>query len=442
MIVTPEELVKQFFPEPIETTRDLYDRLELDESQYSYMDWLKDAEKHCLSKFAKDVDYKLLPDNDKNYWINQGVFWTLIQTSPSTKCDQIRAGLRNFSNKMANDRAFARQMLNQMDQQYGMKTVTPKVSKKLRANYNENAEDAFEFSVQADTRLYLDILSGYNFQPGLKIKDVLFYFKLESENGVPYHMVDISLALTNDRTFSYRTIWFCGKERLRYGAILRNRVIRVNLFEDNNKLVDSYDYILGVSDMKNLELELEKVIGMLLDANLNEDQIDFDQLGEKILYRHSLNDQAYALAIKAAIPAIPKYGEKDKAEMVEAAFLDAVHKYWEYYILQPDPAKDFTDDLNQMIKDRIPRVTLGLLVANMLNYSDLCDRYFKRSYSNKQRRILLHDGNLRFIYALSEASFDPSADPGQRLGDMCTFITNHLDLMQKISIEAGLWPPH
>jgi len=41
-------------------------------------------------------------------------------------------------------------------------------------------------------------------------------------------------------------------------------------------------------------------------------------------------------------------------------------------VLQPDPTRDFADDLEQMIKDRIPRITLALTVGNMLDYEDLC----------------------------------------------------------------------
>ncbi|MEN6460444.1 MAG: hypothetical protein ABFC94_03620 [Syntrophomonas sp.] len=437
MIVTPEHLIKQYFPDPIETTRDLYDRLGLDEYKYSYLDWLKDAEEHCLSNFVNDVDYKLLPDNEKNYWISQAVFGTLIQTSPSKICDQIRAGLIDITNKVATDRVFARQLRDQLDQEYGIKKVIPKVSKKLTSTYNKTGQDAFEFSVQDDTRLYIDIISSYNFQPGQKIKDVFFLFKLEVEKGVPYHIVDISLSLTNDHIFSYRTIWCCNQERQKYGAILRNRVIRVNLFEDNKKLVDSYEYILGPSEIKTLETELEKVIGMILDLNL--DEVDLDQLGEKVLRRHNLNEQAFVQAIKAVIPTMPKDGVN--AEMVDAAFLDAVDKYWKYYVLQPDPTEDFVDNLDQMIKERIPRVTLALIVANILNYGDLCDRYFKRSYSKKQKQALLSDGNLRLMYALSAATdFNPTAAPDQRVIDMCAFITDHLDLMKSLLTEVGQWP--
>ncbi len=439
MIITPEHLMKQYFPEPIETTRDLYNRLDLDEFGYSYLAWLNDLEKHCLSKYVDDSDYRLLPDSEKNYWISQKAFRTIIETSPSKIGDQIRACVIDIANKVATDPAFARQLQNQIDQESGIEIVMPKVSKTLKSKYNKTGQDAFEFSVQANNRLYMDIISDYNFQPGQKIKDVIIFFKLIVENGVPYHIVDMTLSLNNDHTLSYRTIWCCSEERQRYGALLINRSIRINLFEDNKKLVDSYDYILGLSELKTIELELEKAIYMLLELNL--DEIDLDQLGDKILYRHNLNEQAYTLAIKEVIPKLPKYGVKESANMIDAAFLDAVDQYWEYYVLQPDPPEDFADNLDQMIKDRIPSVTLALLAANMLNYAGLCDQYFKRSYSNKQKRALLKDANIRLIYALSTATeFDPTAAPDKRIVDVCAFITDHLDLMKNMLIEMGQWP--
>jgi len=439
MIVTPEHLIKQYFPEPIETTRDLYDRLDLIEFGYSYLNWLKDLEIHCLSKYVNDSDYKLLPDGEKNYWISQKAFRTIIETSPSKIGDQIRACVAHIANKIATDPSFARQLQDQLDQESGIEVVKPKVPKTLKAKYNKTGKDAFEFSVQADTRLYLDIISGYSFQPGQKIKDIFFLFKLEVENGVPFHIVDIRLSLTNDHSLSYRTIWCCNEERQRYGAILKNGVIRVNLFEDNRKLVDSHEYILGQPDLKALEIELEKVISMLLDLDL--DKIDVDQLGEKILHRHNLNEQAYALAVKAVFSTMPKYLLKESADVIDAAFLDAVNQYWEYYVLQPNPIDVFVDDLDQMIKDRIPIVTLALIVAEMLNYSDLCDHYFNRSYSNKQKRALSNDANLRLIFALSMTTeFDPTTAPDKRVVDVCTFITNQLDLMKDILMDMGQWP--
>ncbi|MDD2620737.1 MAG: hypothetical protein PHC92_08745, partial [Syntrophomonadaceae bacterium] len=300
MIVTPAHLIKQYFPEQIDTTRDLYNRLELDEFGYSYLDWLRDLEKHCLTKYVDDTDYKLLPDEEKNYWISQKAFRTIIETSPSKIGDQIRACVTYISNKTATDPAFARQLQNQIDQESGIEIIKPIVSKTLKSKYNKTGKDAFEFSVQANSRLYMDIISGYDFQPGQKIKNAIFDFKLEVEKGVPYHIVNITLSLTNDHTLLYRTIWCCSEERQRYGAILMNKIIRINIFEDNKKLVDSYDYILDPSELKNLELELERVVDMLLELNM--DEIDINQLGEKILNRHNLNEQAYAQAIKAVIP--------------------------------------------------------------------------------------------------------------------------------------------
>jgi len=439
MIVTPEHLIKQYFPEPVETTRDLYDRLELVEFGYSYLAWLKDLENHCLSKYVNDSEYKLLPDSEKNYWISQKAFRTIIETSPSKIGDQIRACIADISHKLATDPDFARQLQDQLDQESGIEIIKPKVSKKLKSKYNESGQDAFEFSVQANTRLYIDIISGYNFQPGQKIQDVFIFFKLEVENGVPYHIIDITLILNNGHTLSYRTIWCCSEERLRYGAILKNRVIRVNLFEDNKKLVDSYEYILSPSDLKTLELELEKVIGMILEINLEE--IDLNQLGEKILHRHNLNEEAYVQAIKAVIPTMPGYGEKESAEKIDAAFLDAVNQYWESYVLQPDPTANYIDDLDHMIKERLPRVTMGLIVGKILDYDNLCDRYFKRSYKKKQKQALLKYGNLRLIYALSAATgFDPAVAPEKRIIDICSFVTNHLDLMKNTLSEIGQWP--
>ncbi len=427
MIVTPEHLIKKYFPEPIETTRELYARLGLIEYGYPYLNWLKDLEEHCLSKYVDDSEYKILPDDEKNFWISEKAFRTIIETSPSKIGDEIRTCVSYISRKVAADPAFARQLQDQLDQEAGVDKVIPKISKTLKSQYNKTGEDAFEFSVKADNRLYMDIISGYNFQPGQKIKDVAFLFKFVAENGVPFHMVDIVLSLTNDHTLSYRTVWCCIEKRQRYGAILTNRIIRVNLFEDNKKLVDSYDYIVGPSEIKTLELELENVLNMLLEINL--DEIDIDQLRDKILHRYNLNDQAYAQAIKAVIPTMMKYRTEGNADMVESAFRDATDQYWEYYVLRPDPTRDFIDDLDQMIKDRIPRITLALIVTNMFDYGDLCKKYFKHTYTSKQKESLLIEGNLRLIYTLADASgFNPTASPDQRIVDMCTFITDHLDL--------------
>ncbi len=439
MIVTPEHLIKKYFPEPIETTRDLYARLGLIEYGYPYLNWLKDLEEHCLSKYVDDSEYKLLPDDEKNFWISEKAFRTIIETSPSKIGDEIRTCVAYISRRVASDPAFARQLQDQLDQEAGVDKVIPKVSKTLKSKYNKSGQDAFEFSIKADNRLYIDIISGYNFQPGLKIKDVGFLFKLVAENGVPYHVIDFVVSLANDHTLSNRTVWCCNKERQRYGAILTDRIIRVNLFEDNKKLVDSHDYIMGPSEIKTLELELENALNMLLEINL--DEIDLDQLGEKILHRYNLNDQAYAQAIKAVIPTMAEHRAKADADIIDTAFHDAVNQYWEYYVLRPDPTKDFADDLDQMIKDRIPRITLALTVANMLEFDDLCDKYFKHRYTANQKEALLIEGNLRLIYSLAEgAEFDPTAAPGQRIVDICSFITDHLDFMEQMLNEMGQWP--
>jgi len=177
MIVTPDHLIKDFFPEPIETTRDLYNRLDLDELGYSYIAWLKDLEEYCLSKYVDDSEYNLLPDSEKNYWISPKAFRTIIETSPSKIGDQIRACVTNIANKVATDPAFAKQLQNQIDQEAGIEKTIPKVSKSLKSTYNKTGQDALEFSIQADNRLYMDIISGYNFQPGQLIKDVFFVFR-------------------------------------------------------------------------------------------------------------------------------------------------------------------------------------------------------------------------------------------------------------------------
>lgn len=439
MIVTPKQLIKQYFPEPIETTRELYDRLHLDESGYSYLDWLSGAEEHCLSRFVEAVDYQPLSDGEKNYWISQPVFMTLIQSSPSPICDQIRVGLMDISKKAATDKTFARRLQDQLDQEYGIEKVETKLSKQLKTRYNESGQDVFEFSVKNDTRLYLDIVSGHNFTPGQKIKNVLFFFQLETEEGIPYHIVDINLSLDGGGVLTYRTIWCCGKERLRYAAILRNSVIRVNLFEDNKKLVDSYEYILGPSDAKTLALELEKIMGMFVDVKLS--QIDLDQIGEKILLRYNLNERAYVMAINEVVAVMNESREKKSSGEIKQAFIDAVNRYWETYLLQPDPTKNSADDLEQMIKERIPRVALALTAANMFDYDDLCDYYFKRTYTDKQKQVLQMGSILRLVYTLSAATdFDPQAAPDQRIVDMSAFITNHLDLMKEILTEIDQWP--
>ncbi len=438
MILTLEQFIKQYFPEAVETTRDLYEKLDLAELGYSYLDWLKDAEKYGISKFTDEVDYRLLPDEEKNYWISQAVFWNLIQSSPGKICDQIRSYLLDVSKRATTDRKFARQLQEEIDKEYGIEAVAPKASKKLKTQYNETGKDAFEFSIKADTRLHFDIISTYDFQPGQKIKDVYFFLELQVEDGVPYHIVNIMVSLTNNDALSYRTIWCCSQERLNYGSILNHRLIRVNLFEDNKKLLDSYDYILSPSDAKTLELELEKVIGMIMEVRLEE--IDLVKLGEKILNRYNLNEQAYALAIKQVVKTITSAGINKDSEAIDNAFNDAVNQYWELYLLQPDPTKTAVDSLDQMIADRLPRVMLALVVSNMLDYDDLFEKYFQRRFTEKQKRALLSDGSLRLLYSLSAREFDAQADPEKRIADMSAFITEHFDLMRKILSETGQWP--
>lgn len=439
MIVTPEQLIKQYFPEPIETTRELYDRLDL-ESVYPYLDWLRDAEQHCLSKFTDEVDYRLLPDAEKNYWIGERVFWTLIQSSPSKICDQIRKDLQELAGKVATDRGYARQYREMLDQEYGIEKVEPRVSKKLKAEYNETGRDAFEFSHLADDRLHLNILSGYDFKPGQKINYVVFKFIFEVQNGVPFHVIEFVLSLTNEEMLSYRTIWSCSNKRLNYGVMLRNGGIRVNLFGDNRKLMDSYDYTLGPAEQKKLVGELEKVINLVADLKLDESEIE--KMGAKILNRYNLDGQAYALAIKDVIPTIPDYRAKGSAEKIDAAFREAVDKYWQCYVLQPDPTRVFVDDLEQMVKDRMPRVVLAAVAATMLNYGELCERYFKRSFSNSQLMLLSKDAIPRFLSALAEKEQfdDPDADSDKRLADMGAFINEQLDAMQEILTAMGQWP--
>jgi hypothetical protein len=263
MILTPDGLIKKYFPVRPETTRDLYNLLDLEPTGYTYLNWIKDLEEYCLSKYLNDFDYNLLPDNEKNYWISPKAFKTIVQSSPSKKCDEIRVGLIEISKKVGSDPAFAKELQNQMDKESGIEIVTPKVSKALKTKYNTSGQDAFEFSVKANNRLYMDIISGYNFQPGQKIKNVTFELRLDVDNGVPQHMVDITLSLTDDHKFSFQAVWCCNDEKQFYAAILLNKIIRINLYGDNKKLVDSYDYILTMPQLKKLESELGKVINIL-----------------------------------------------------------------------------------------------------------------------------------------------------------------------------------
>jgi len=437
LIVTPEHLIKKYFPEPVETTRFLYDRLALDEYGYSYLAWIKDAEEYCLSKYFTEEDYNLLPDGEKNYWISPRAFRTLLEASPSKIGDEIRTCTSELANRLATDRAFARQLQDQIDQESGINRVDPKVSKSLKAKYNETGQDALEFSIQSDTRLHMDIISGNNFKPGQKIKDVLFSFKMEAENGISFHIIEAMLTLTGDDILSFRTIWCCHRESPKYAAILMNRLIRVNLFEDNKKLVDSYDYILGPSDLDTLAVELERVVNMLPEKN--PEVIDTDQLGYRILDRYNSNGQAYALAIKELIPTMMQY-EKSGADKLETAFIEAVNQYWDHYVLQADPTKNIIDDLEQMVQNRMPRVALALITSDMINNINLCNKYFKRTYSTKQRQALFKDAAPRLIYTLSAAEFDPSVSPDQHIDDMCAFVTQQFDLIKEILIEMKQWP--
>jgi len=271
----------------VETTKDLYERLGLQEYGYSYSNWLKDLEDYCLSRYFDESDYKLLPDAEKNYWISQKAFMTIIQCSPSKICDEIRKCIWELSQRVASDPAFARQLQDQYDREAGIEIVKPRVSNKLKLRYNELGQDVFEFTIPADQRLHLNILSNYDFQPGQKIQNVLFNLKLESEAGVPYHIVDITLILNNEHTLSYRDIWICDEIRNRYAAILTQRIIRVNLFADNKKLFATRDYIVGKPELEALQADLEEAIRMIADSNGQ--AVDFNRLRDQLLDKHKLN---------------------------------------------------------------------------------------------------------------------------------------------------------
>lgn len=433
MIVTPEHLIKKYFPRPVDTTRELYDRLGLKEVGYSYLNWLNDAEKHCLTRYMDESDYRLLDDDERNFWISEKAFKTLLQASPSKISDEIRACYSEISRKVASDPVFARKLQDQIDREAGLETIVPKVSKKLKSAYNETGQDAFEFSVKSDNRLYMDIISAYDFQPGQTINEVSFTLKLEIENGVPFHLILLTLSLNNGHVLSYRTIWACSDERQKYGAILKNGMIRINLFEDNKKLVDSCDYLFYPNELQALEAELEKIIRMLMEIKIEE--FDAEQLGIDILMRHNKNDQAYASAISSIIQLLKN---NKKGDALEAAFIEAINRYWECYVVQDDPSRSVSDDLDQMIKDRIPRVALAFAAADILSNADLCQKYFKRRYSDNQKQVLLSDGNIRLIFALSEANgFDPNADPSKRTDDMCAFLSKYYDSIQTALGEAG-----
>lgn len=436
MIITPEHLIKKYFPQPVESTQDLYDRLNLHESGYSYLAWLKDAEEYCLTKYFTEEDYKTIPGDEKNYWISPRVFRTLLEASPSMIGDEIRACVSDISNRIAADRTFARQLQDQIDQESGISPLVPKVSKSLKAKYNETGQDAFEYSIQADGRLYLDIISGFNFKPSQKIRDLFFSFRLEVEDNVPFHLIEIMLNLTDDDVLSYRSVWSCQDEAQKYGAILINRIIRVNLFEDNRKLVDSFDYIFVSTDLIALDAELQKVIAM--QAELGDEKADINELGERILRRHNLNGQAYALAIKKTIPQMLKH--EKLGTNLENAFTDAITCYWEYYVMENDPSREITEDMDLMVKARLPRVELAMIAANILLNSKLCNKFIHRDYSNRQRQALFKDTAPRLIYTLEEAEFDAGIPAEQRMDHICSFIADQFDMMKDILAESRQWP--
>jgi uncharacterized protein (UPF0248 family) len=333
-----------------------------------------------------------------------------------------------------------KKLQDQLDQEMGLEKVEPKVSKKLKAKYNQSGQDAFEFSIREDNRVHFDIISGYNFQPGDQIKDAGFWFKLVIEQDIPYHIVDISITLNNEKTFTYRTIWSCMEEREKYPLIHLSRIIRINLFGDNRKLVDSHDYHFSTSQLNGLGADLQKALDLLLEFKPVEG-LDLAQLGEKILHSYKLNDQAYAEATSQLVPVMMDYKTRATAEMLEKAFHEAVDKYWEYYVLQDDPTQTINDDLKQMIEDRKPRVTLALSVFNMLDQPELIEKYFHKKYSEKQMDVISIEGSLRLIFSLVEAEgLDPEADHQKRMDDISAIIAEHFDFIEQILEDMGQWP--
>jgi hypothetical protein len=441
LIVTPEHIIKKYFPEPVETTRELYNRLEFDEAVYPYSNWLKDAEQYCFSQYLDESQYTLIPDSEeKNYRISQKAFLVLLESSPSKIGDEIRASFADISERVSKDPSFLKKLQDQLDQEAGIEKVIPKVSKSLKTKYNQSGQDAFEFMIKADNRLHFDIISGYNFQPGDKINDAAFWFKLVKEQGIPYHIVDISFTLSNEKTFSNRTIWSCMENRDYYPAIHLSRIIRINLFGDNKKLVDSYDYRFNAGQLNGLGSDLQEAMDMLLEFKPVEG-LDIAQLGDTILQSYNLNDQAYAQAISEVVPVIMDYKSQASVEMLENSFHEAVDNYWEYYVLQDDPTKAIEDDLEQMITDRKPRITLALSVFNLLDQSHLMDKYFHKKYSDKQRDVISIEGSLRLIFALAEAEgLDPNADHEKRITDISAIVADHFDFIQQILAEMGQWP--
>jgi hypothetical protein len=441
LIITPEHIIKKYFPEPIETTRELYERLGFEESVYPYSKWIDDAEKYCLSQYLDESQYTLIPDSEeKNFRITQKAFRVLLESSPSKIGDEIRASFAEISERAAKDPGFLKKLQDQLDQEMGLEKVEPKVSKKLKAKYNQSGQDAFEFSIREDNRVHFDIISGYNFQPGDQIKDAGFWFKLVIEQDIPYHIVDISITLNNEKNFTYRTIWSCMEEREKYPLIHLSRIIRINLFGDNRKLVDSHDYHFSTSQLNGLGADLQKALDLLLEFKPVEG-LDLAQLGEKILHSYKLNDQAYAEATSQLVPVMMDYKTRATAEMLEKAFHEAVDKYWEYYVLQDDPTQTINDDLKQMIEDRKPRVTLALSVFNMLDQPELIEKYFHKKYSEKQMDVISIEGSLRLIFSLVEAEgLDPEADHQKRMDDISAIIAEHFDFIEQILEDMGQWP--
>jgi hypothetical protein len=144
LIITPEHIIKKYFPEPIETTRELYERLGFEESVYPYSKWIDDAEKYCLSQYLDESQYTLIPDSEeKNFRITQKAFRVLLESSPSKIGDEIRASFAEISERAAKDPGFLKKLQDQLDQEMGLEKVEPKVSKKLKAKYNQSGPDQF-----------------------------------------------------------------------------------------------------------------------------------------------------------------------------------------------------------------------------------------------------------------------------------------------------------
>ena len=106
MIITPEHIIKKYFPEPIETTRELYERLDFDESVYPYSKWIDDA-KYCLSQYLDESQYTLIPDSEeKNFRITQrhfGYSWKVVLKNRRRNQGQF---CRNFGRGLPKTPAF------------------------------------------------------------------------------------------------------------------------------------------------------------------------------------------------------------------------------------------------------------------------------------------------------------------------------------------------